>query len=101
MMAACQKDKKNHMAREYLTMWFEKHLLLVFLFQMLGVFLVELLDPPCGIDQLLFPSEEGVTGGTDFNMDFLIDRSQFKFTTAGTLCLNLMVFRMNIRFHDT
>jgi len=95
MVDACQKDKKNHMARVHLTMWFRNELLLIFLGQMLGILLIELLDPAGSIDKLLLAGEKRMTGGTNFHVYFLLYRTKFKLAAAGTLRSNFMVFRMN------
>lgn len=87
------------MARVYLTMWLYKYLLLVFISQMLGIFLVKFLNTSCCIDKFLLPGKKRMAGGTDFDTDLLADRSQLKLTATCAFCFNFIVFGMNFRFH--
>ena len=66
---------------------------------MLGVFLVELLDPARRIHQLLLAGKKGMAGGTDFYIDFFVHGTKFKFAAASAFVNNLVVFGMNVRFH--
>lgn len=87
------------MTTRAVVMWQKrKNLFFVFLVE-LGVFLFEFFDSTSSIDQFLFAGEEGMTGGTDFDLHFTVDRSEFKLVAAGTDSIYLMVFWMDIRFH--
>lgn len=66
---------------------------------MFGVFLLELLNPPGSIHQLLLSGEKGMAGRTDFHLYFGINRAKFYCMPAGTFCHNLMIFWMNFWFH--
>ncbi len=79
-------------------MWKKQKLFFVFLVE-LGVFLFEFLNSTCSINQFLLAGEEGMTGGTDFNLHFTIDGAELKFIATGTNSIDFMVFWMDIRFH--
>lgn len=77
----------------------EGELLLVFLGEVLGVFFIELLNPPCRVDKLLLAGKKRMACGTDLDMNLLFDRSEFKFAAAGALCHYLVVLRVYVGFH--
>ena len=56
-------------------------------------------NPAGRVDQLLLPGKEGVAGGTDFHLDFLIHGAGFHLVPAGALRGNFLIFRMDILFH--
>ena len=92
------------MARVHLTMWIKIRLFLVFLVflgQMLGIFFLEFLNSSGSVDQFLLAGKKRMACGTDFNTDLVTHRTEFKLASAGALCLNLVVFRMDFRFHGT
>jgi hypothetical protein len=71
----------------------------LFLAEMLGVLLVELLDPAGGIDQFLLAGEKGMAGGTDFHLDLLVNGAELNLVAAGALGLDLVIGGMDISFH--
>jgi hypothetical protein len=68
----------------------------------LAVALVEAIDASCGIDELLFTSEEGVASRTDFDVQvtFLGGASLERLAARATDCY-FNVFGVNSRFHLT
>ena len=67
---------------------------------MVSVALLELLDAPGGVDQLLLPGKEGMTGRADLDLHLRHDGTQFDFIATGTYGFNLIVFRVNTFFHS-
>ena len=67
--------------------------------EMLGVFFLEFFNTTSCINQLLLAGEKRMAGRTDFNFNALVDRAQFYLVTAGAFCLDLMILRMDVRFH--
>ena len=67
----------------------------------LAVFLlVELLDPPGRVDELLLARVERMTGGADVDLQFVAERrSRLERISARTGDGDLFVFRMDILFH--
>jgi len=66
---------------------------------MLGVFFLEFLNTACGIDEFLLTCKKRMAGGTDFNFDCLVYRTELNFITTSALGFNLMVCGMDIWFH--
>jgi len=67
--------------------------------EMLGVFLIKLLNTTCSINQFLFAREKRMAGRADLDLDGLVNGTKFNFIAAGTPGLDLMIGGMNIRFH--
>jgi hypothetical protein len=66
------------------------------------VFLAELVHPAGGIDDLLFAGVEGMAGGADLHVKFVLSQGGTgdELVAAAAYDLNILVVRMNIRFHD-
>jgi len=57
------------------------------------------LDPPGGIDELLFAGKKRMAGGADANFYVPARRAGVIDRTTGAADLRLVVLRMNVRFH--
>jgi hypothetical protein len=65
-----------------------------------SVFLAELIYTTCGIKNLLLTGKEGVAGGTDIKAQITTHgRFGLEGITAATGRSNLIIFRVNLRFH--
>lgn len=93
-----KRTKKIHMAVRHRHVDKSENLRVLFL-EMFGVFFLELLNTAGGVYELLLAGKKRMAGRTDFNFDFLINRTKLYFITTGTFGLNLMVCGMDIRFH--
>ncbi len=71
----------------------------LFFFQMLGVFLHELLYAPGRVNEFLLTGEEWMTGRANFNPHFPLDRTELNLTATGTGCNYFIVLRMDSFFH--
>lgn len=69
------------------------------LFVVLGVALFKFFDSAGSVDQLLLAGEKRMAGGADFNVHFLVDRTQLKLISTGADSLYFMVLWMYISFH--
>jgi len=82
-------------------MWIKNEKLCVLFGEMLGVFLLKLLNTTCSINQFLFARKKRMAGRANLNLNGLVDGTKLNFVTAGASGRNLMVWGMNIRFHCT
>jgi hypothetical protein len=66
------------------------------------VFLAKLIDAPRRIKNFLLAGEERVAGGANLHMEFFLTQSGTgdELVAAAAYNLNILVSRMNIRFHD-
>jgi len=82
-------------------MWIKNEKLCVLFGEMLGVFLLKLLNTTCSINQFLFARKKRMAGRANLNLNGLVNGTKLNFVTAGASGRNLMVWGMNIRFHCT
>jgi hypothetical protein len=65
------------------------------------VFLLELLDPAGGVDDILLPCVKRMTVGADLDVEILRRRFRLDLVAAGAFDYRVFVFWMYIRFHGT
>ncbi len=94
-----RRAKKNHMTVQNCHVEEIQVKLRVLFIEMLGVFFIEFLNSSCGIDELLLAGKKGVAGGTDLNLNGLVYGTELNFIAAGALCIDLMIYGMDIGFH--
>lgn len=69
-------------------------------FRLLAITLVEAINAPCGVNQLLFAREEWVAFGADFDAQVVLARrARVEGAAAGALHLDFVIFRVNSLFH--
>jgi hypothetical protein len=66
------------------------------------ILLAELVHPSSGVEHLLFAGEEGMAGGAYLHMKLFLSQGGTgdELVAAAAYDLNILVMRMNIRFHD-
>jgi hypothetical protein len=66
----------------------------------LAIATIESIDAPSGINQLLLAGEKRMASGTNFYVQIaLFGRTRLKIFATGTSNGDLVIFRMNSRFH--